>query len=183
MRRAISSGRKASCARARFARWLDGPVSRVGSRCWTCAAGSPGPDGSSRTNWVAPIWAWTPARVPSRSPAIARRSPVPLRGVAGSLRCPPDRSTWCSCSRPCSPFRISPRCFAGCRGALEVRRAVRVHHGGGPAPYRRRGPRHAGRRHGVAHAARRDAHLLDARRAGRPLAGRLHGRTAPWRTR
>ena len=44
-----------------------GPASHPGSPCSTCAAELPGPDGSSRRSWAAPIWGWTPAPAPSTS--------------------------------------------------------------------------------------------------------------------
>ena len=56
------------------------------------------------------IWAWTSAPAPSTSHVSAPATfPVASRS-RGSRRSRPARSTWCSCSRPCSPFPRRSRC-------------------------------------------------------------------------
>ena len=114
--RASSSSRRASCSPARSWRWRAGPASRPVSPCSTCAAASPGPDGSSRGSSVARIWAWISAPAPSTSHVSAPATfPVASRS-RGSPRSRPARSTWCSCSRPCSRFPTRSRCCRRSRG-------------------------------------------------------------------
>ena len=59
---------------------------------------------------VAPIWGWTPAPAPSASRVRAPAAFPVASWSRGSLRSLPARSTWCSCSRRCSPFRTRRRC-------------------------------------------------------------------------
>ena len=80
------------------------------SPSWTCAAELPGPDGSSRESSVAPIWAWTRAPAPSRSRVRGQATFPAASRSREFLRFLPARSTWCSCSRPCSPFPTRRRC-------------------------------------------------------------------------
>ena len=88
---ASSSGRRASCAPARFEPWRAGPGLAQGSPCWTCAAEWPGQDGSSLRSWAVPIWGWTSVPARSRSHVSAHAtSPVASRsrGSPRSLRVP-----------------------------------------------------------------------------------------------
>ena len=101
---------------------------------------------------------------PATSPVVSRSL-----GFRRSLRA---SSTWCSCSRRCSPSPTRSR-FCGRSPRARRRRAVRVHAGGGRAADRVGAGAHARRRHRLADPARRDARAARPGRAGRPLAGRL----------
>ena len=89
-----------------------------------------------------------------------RARPAACRAASrsrGSRRSLPARSTWCSCSRPCSPFPTRSRCSRGSPRALTAggRFAFTLEEG---QPLTRAGANaHARRRHGLAHPARGDA--------------------------
>ena len=95
-----------------------GPASHPGFPCWTSAAALPGQDGSSLRSWVARIWGWTSAPAPSTSHVSAPATCPAASRSGGSLRSLPARSTWCSCSRPCSPFPKRRRCCTEISRAL-----------------------------------------------------------------